>query len=227
MLATAAAAGPAWRELGDYKDSPMPGPGFKKGCGGKKADGSDATCKVVAHLTGYQTRFGRHKNPYVLNNRGKITAVTLRLGNPTADQLKFFNNSFGPPTIRLAVLKPNKPDIRHHRDLRLADESETIDVSKYLGSKSVTFVLSRPLVVHGGPPATVAITVPTWAPIFTINRPKDETWRASTPSKACSDSTVQSAQQTIGSVKFYDCAFKNARLLYQATFLRDPRQTKK
>jgi hypothetical protein len=37
---------------------------------------------------------------------------------------------------------------------------------------------------------------------------------------------VQSAHQAIGSVKFYDCFFKTARLLYHATFLRDPKQTK-
>jgi hypothetical protein len=227
VLANAAAAGPAWREVGEYPGYALPGPGFKKGCEGKGTKASPTKCKAIAHLTGYQTRIGGHKNPYVINNRGKITAVTVRLGNPTADQLKFFNNTFGSPTIRLAVLKPNKPDIRHHRDLRLVTESETIDVSKYLGSRSATFVLSRPLVVPGGPAKTVAITVPTWAPIFTINRPNDETWRASTPSKSCSDANVQSAHQSIGSVKYYDCAFKGARLLYTATFLRDPRQTKK
>ena len=225
MLVTAADAGPSWRELGAYKDSPLPPPGFKKGCEGTKTKA--ATCRAVAHLTGYQTRFGSHKNPYVVNNRGKLTAVTVRLGKPTADQLKFFNQAFGSPTIRLSVLKPNKPDVRHHRDLRLVDQSETIDVSKYLGSKEVTFVLSRPLVVPGGPPATIALTVPTWAPVFTINRPSNETWRASTPPKACGDASVQSAHQTVGQVKFYDCAFKGARLLYHATFLRDPRKTTK
>jgi hypothetical protein len=228
VLVNAADAGPAWRELGDYKDSPLPPPGFKKGCEGSTTTTppKPATCKAIAHLTGYQTRFGPHKNPYQVNNRGKITAVTVRLGNPTKDQLKFFNQGFGPPTIRLSVLKKPKPDTKHHTDLRLVDQSEAIDVSKYLGS-TPTFVLSRPLVVPGGPPATIAITVPTWAPVFTINRPKSETWRASTPSKHCGDATVQSAHQTVGSVKFYDCSFKEARLLYHATFLRDPKQTKK
>jgi hypothetical protein len=226
VLVNAADAGPKWREVGEYKAFPFPAPGFKKNCGGSKPDGSDATCKVIAHLTGYQTRIGSHKNPYVINNRGKITAVTIRLGNPTADQLKFFNTTFGSPTIRLSVLKPNKPDIRHHRDLRLVDQSEAIDVSKYLGSKSVTFVLARPLVVPGGPPATIAITAPTWAPVFTIKRPSSETWRASFPAKHCNTS-AQSAHQTVGSIKYYDCSFKHARLLYTATFLRDPKQTKK
>jgi hypothetical protein len=224
MLVTAADAGPAWRELGDYKDSPLPAPGFKKGCEQTKT--KPATCKAIAHLTGYQTRFGAHKNPYQVNNRGKITAVTVRLGNPTAAQLKFFNQGFGAPTIRLSVLKKPKPDTKHHTDLRLVDQSEVIDVSKYLGS-TPTFVLSRSLVVPGGPPATIALTVPTWAPVFTINRPKNETWRASTPAKDCENAGVQSAHQTVGTVKFYDCAFKGARLLYHATFLRDPKQTKK
>jgi hypothetical protein len=226
LLATAADAGPAWRELGDYKDSPLPAPGFKKGCEETTNPPKAATCKAVARLTGYQTRFGAHKNPYQVNNRGKITAVTVRLGNPTKDQLKFFNTNFGTPTIRLSVLKKPKPDVRHHTDQRLVDQSEVIDVSKYLGS-TPTFVLSRSLVVPGGPPATIALTVPTWAPVFTINRPNNETWRASTPAKDCGNAMVQSAHQAIGSVKFYDCSFKGARLLYHATFLRDPKQTKK
>src|SRR2546423_81742 len=223
MLATAADAGPAWRELGDYKDSPLPGPGFKKGCEGKTA--KDATCKAIAHLTGFQTQFGSHRNKYTVSHRGKITAVTLRLGNPTKDQLKFFNTNFGNPTIRLSVLKKPKHDVRHHTDLRLVSQSEVIDVSKYLGSKHVTFVLANSLVVPAH--STIAITVPTWAPIFTIKRPNNETWRASTPSKDCQNAGIQSAQQAIGSVKYYDCFFKGARLLYQATFLRDPKQTKK
>jgi len=223
ILATAADAGPAWREIGEYKDSPLPAPGFKKGCEGKTPD--KATCKAIAHLTGFQTQFGTHKNKYVVSHRGKITAVTLRLGNPTKDQLKFFNTNFGSPTIRLSVLKKPKHDVRHHTDLRLVSQSEIIDVSKYLGSKRVTFVLANSVVVPAH--STIAITVPTWAPIFTIKRPNDETWRASTPKGKCGDATTQSAHQAVGSVKFYDCFFKGARLLYQATFLRDPRQTKK
>src|SRR3954449_3448664 len=225
LLVTAADAGPAWREIGEYKDAPLPGPGFKKGCEGKKGDGSDATCKAIAHLTGFQTQFETHRNKYVVNHRGKITALTLRLGNPTKNQLKFFNAAFGPPTVRLSVLKKPKHDVRHHTDLRLVSQSETIDVSKYLGSKHVTFVLANSVVVPAH--STIAITVPTWAPIFTINRPNDETWRASTPKGKCGDATTQSAHQAVGSVKFYDCFFKGARLLYQANFLRDPRQTKK
>src|SRR3954452_16756935 len=102
MLVTAADAGPAWPEIGEYKDAPLPGPGFKKGCEGKKTDQSDSTCKAVARLTGFQTQFGSHRNKYVVNHRGKITALTLRLGNPTKDQLKFFNQNFGSPTVRLS-----------------------------------------------------------------------------------------------------------------------------
>jgi hypothetical protein len=228
MLATAAAAGPAWREIGEYNDAPLPAPGFKTGCEGKDPKGKDATCRAIAHLTGFQTQFRSHKNKYVVNHRGKITAVTVRLGNPTKDQLKFFNTAFGSPTIRLSVLKKPKHDVRHHTDLRLVSQSETIDVSKYLGSKHVTFVLANSVVVPAH--STIAITVPTWAPIFTIKQADHDTWRASTPKDRkgkCAGADVQSAHQAVGSVKYYDCSFTNARLLYTATFLRDPKQTKK
>jgi hypothetical protein len=221
MLVTAADAGPAWRELGEYNGAALPAPGFKAGCEGKTP--AEATCKAIAHLTGYQTQIGTHRNPYKINHRGKITALTVRLGNPTKSQLKFFTTNFGAPTVRLSVLGKPRHDVRHHTDLRLVAQSEVIDVTHYLGS-TTTFVLSSSVTVPAG--STIALTVPSWAPVFTINRPKDETWRASTPTKNCENSAVQSAHQTIGSVKFYDCFFKTARLLYHATFLRDPKQTK-
>src|SRR4051794_41943656 len=117
MLATAADAGPAWREIGEYKDAPLPGPGFKKGCEGSNP--SKAKCKAIAHLTGFQTQFGSHRNKYVVNHRGKITAVTLRLGEPTKGQLKFFKTKFGDPTIPLSALKKTKHDARDPTHLRL------------------------------------------------------------------------------------------------------------
>src|SRR4051812_43794360 len=108
MLVTAADAGPAWRELGDYRDAPLPPPGFKKGCEGKTP--KQAKCKAIAHLTGFQTQFGSHRNKYVVNHRGKITAGTLRLGDPTKDQPEVFNTKFRDPTIPLSLLQKAK----HH-----------------------------------------------------------------------------------------------------------------
>jgi hypothetical protein len=214
MLATAADAGPAFRELGEYKDKPFPA----AGCPAKD------TCQAVGHVTGYQVEIGKHKNPYAINHRGKIVAFTIKLGNPTKSQTAFFTNLFGGrPTARLSVLRKPKPDTRHHVDLRLVGQSEVFDLTNYMGS-TPTFALSTALVVPAG--STIALTVPTWAPAFAVNAGKDNAWRSSRLKGDCGG-TSQRAQQGVGTISFYDCFYRHPRLLYNATFLRDPTPTKK
>jgi hypothetical protein len=214
LLVTAASAGPSFRELGEYGSNPMPG----AGCPDPK------TCQAVGHVTGYQVEIGKHKNPYVINHRGKIVAFTIKLGRPTKSQTQFFTNLFGgTPTARLSVLKKPKHDVRHHTDLRLVGQSEVFDLTNYLGS-TPTFALSTALVVPAH--STIALTVPTWAPAFAVNAGKDHAWRSSRQKGDCGG-TSQRAQQSTGTISFYDCFYRHPRLLYTATFLRDPKTTSK
>jgi hypothetical protein len=211
MLATAADAGPSFRELGEYADSPFPAAGCPK------------SCQAVGHVTGYQVEMGKHKNPYVINHRGKIVALTIKLGKPTAKQTTFFTNLFGGrPTVRLSVLRKPTHDVKHHTDLRLVAQSDVIDLTNYMGS-TPTFALPSALVVPAR--STIALTVPTWAPAFAVNAGKDHAWRSSRLKKDCGG-TSQRAQQFVGSISYYDCFYRGPRLLYTATFLRDPKQTK-
>src|SRR6059036_835785 len=71
------------REIGDFKDVPLP----PAGC--------PATCQAVGHMTGYQVQIGSHKNPYVIHQNGNIVAFTIRLGKPDTTQTQFFTNLFG------------------------------------------------------------------------------------------------------------------------------------
>ena len=214
MLATAADAGPTFRELGEYKDTPFQA----AGCPAK------ATCQAVGHVTGFQVEIGKHRNPYVINHSGRIVAFTIKLGNPNKSQTNFFTNLFGGrPTARISLLKKPKPDVRHHVDLRLVGQSEVFDLTDYLGS-TPTFALSQALVVP--PHSTIALTVPTWAPAFAVNAGKTYAWRSSRLKGDCGG-TSQRAQQAVGSITYYDCFYRGPRLLFSATFLRDPKKTKK
>jgi hypothetical protein len=211
LLATAADAGPSFRELGEYNNAPFP------------AAGCPASCQAVGHVTGYQVEIGKHKNSYAINHRGKIVALTIKLGKPTAKQTAFFTNLFGGrPTARLSVLKRPTHDVKHHTDLRLVGQSEVIDLTNYMGS-TPTFALSTALVVPAH--STIALTVPTWAPAFAVNAGKDHAWRSSRLKGDCGG-TSQRAQQSVGVVSYYDCFYRGPRLLYTATFLRDPKTTK-
>jgi hypothetical protein len=201
------------REVGGYPELPFP----KAGC--------PNDCQAVGHVTGYQVQVGAAKNPYLLHRPGKIVAFTIRLGKPDAEQTTFFTNLFGgTPKARLTLLKKPSKDKPKTNDLRIVGQSEVIDLDGYLGS-SPTFALSKPLVVPDE--SIVALTVPTWAPAFAINLGSDQAWRSSRAAPDDCGGTSQTAQQTNNSVHSYDCFYRTARLLYSATFIPDPKPTKK
>jgi hypothetical protein len=212
LLAVGAASAQASsvREIGDYKEVPLP----QAGC--------PLACQAIGHVTGYQVQIGTHKNPYVIHRDGYIVAFTIRLGKPDAQQTQFFTNLFGgKPQARLTLMKKPKLDKRGTTDLKVLNQSAPVDLTNYLGS-TPTFALSKPLRVSGG--STLAITVPTWAPAFAINLGDDEAWRSSRPKTDC-NGTSQAAVQKVGTTGYFDCFYKTARLLFTATFVPDPTPT--
>jgi hypothetical protein len=210
MLAASAASASSVREVGEYADVPLP----QAGC--------PLNCQAIGHVTGYQVQIGTHKNPYVITHAGKIVAWTIRLGKPDAQQTQFFANLFGgTPQARLTVIKKPKADKPKTNDLKILAQSEIFDLTNYLGS-TPTFALAKPMPVEAG--ATLAITVPTWAPAFAINLGPDEAWRSSRPKKDC-NGTSQTAHQKVGKTHSYDCFYRTARLLFTASFVPDPKPT--
>jgi len=172
-------------------------------------------CQAVGAVTGYQSRVGSKRNPYTIKRNGRITAFTIALGEPTKKQTTFFTRLYGaPPQARLSILKIPKKG----RDLRLTAQSEVFNLEPYLG-KTPTFALERSLDVT--PKSIVALTVPTWAPAFTVDLGPGMRWRSSR--NRCNNVEEAAAQQTINSVRKYGCGYKTARLLYSATFVRDPK----
>ena len=81
------------------------------------------------------------------------------------------------------------------------------------------FALEHPLTVLQG--QVVALTVPTWAPMFAFNVSGENTWRGSRLPDHCSNrADIQAGhpQQGVGKTKTYGCYYSNARLLYTATW---------
>jgi hypothetical protein len=180
-----------------------------------QAPGCPDKCQAIGQVTGYQSRIGNKKNPYTIKRNGRITAFTIALGKPTKKQTSFFTNLYGsPPQARLSILKVPKKG----RELRLTAQSEVFNLAPYLG-KTPTFPLERSLDVT--PKSIVAVTVPTWAPAFAVDLPRNMRWRSSRTK--CNDVQEAAAQQTINSVRKYACGYKTARLLYSATFVKDPK----
>src|SRR3954468_15716023 len=72
------------------------------------------SCQAIGGLTGFQVQIGSHKNPYLITQPGKIVALTLRLGQPNANQLQYFTNLFGgQPQARVTILQQIRSTRRH------------------------------------------------------------------------------------------------------------------
>ena len=93
-------------------------------------------------------------------------------------------------------------------------------LNPYFGTTPI-FALEHPLSVLQG--QIVALTVPTWAPMFAFNVSEEDTWRGSRLEDHCaSKEDIQGGhpQQGVGKVKTYGCFYSNARLLYTATLVK-------
>ncbi len=198
-------------------------------CPGKIVNNVEVVpCRVEGHVTGFQAIAGGVPRPYEVPFDGKIVAWSITLSRPSntdsekmTDEVSFFNEFLGKPSeARIGVLKPiegSKPP-----QFKLVRQSPLEVLNPYFGSTAI-FALDHPLGVAQG--QVVALTVPTWAPMFAFNVAEDNTWRGSRLSKHCSSKQdIQSGhpQQGIGKTKTYGCYYSNARLLYTATVVKKP-----
>ena len=206
-----ALAGPASadvREIGVFSDAPFP------------AASCPDDCQAIAQVSGYQTQIGKHKTPFKMKRAGKLVALTVRLGQPNADQLKFFRDTYGgTSSVRLSVLRAAKTKQRH----RLLRQSDVFQLDAFFGS-TPTFAFDKAIPVIKGD--IVALTVPSWAPAFAHGLANDNTWRSSHHDNECTQpSPPPAAQQTDGSLRIYGCFYRTARLLYSAHYVPDPKPT--
>ncbi len=179
-------------------------------------------------MTGFQAIAGGVDQPYEAPFDGKIVAWSITLARPsrtdsktTTNEVSFFNEFLGSPSeARIGVLRPvegSKPP-----QYTLVRQSPLEVLNPYFGSSPI-FALEHPLSVLRG--QIVALTVPTWAPMFAFNVSSEETWRGSRLEGHCaSKEDIQGGhpQQGVGKTKTYGCYYSNARLLYTATLVKKP-----
>ncbi len=198
-------------------------------CPGKIVNNVEITpCRVEGHVTGFQSIADGVARPYEAPFEGKIVAWSITLAKPstaetktTTDEVGFFNDFLGAPSqARIGVLRPieeTKPP-----EYKLVRQSPLEVLNPYFGSTPV-FALEHPLTVLKG--QVVALTIPTWAPMFAFNVSADNTWRGSRLPEHCSSKEdIQNGhpQQGVGKIKTYGCYYSNARLLYTATLVKKP-----
>lgn len=198
-------------------------------CPGKIVNNVEITpCRVEGHVTGFQAIAGGVARPYEAPFEGKVVAWSITLAKPstaesstTSDEVGFFDEFLGRPSeARIGILRPvdgSKPP-----QYTLVRQSPLELLNPYFGSTPV-FALEHPLSVLKG--QVVALTIPTWAPMFAFNVDADNTWRGSRlPERCASKEDIQGGhpQQGVGKTKTYGCYYSNARLLYTATLVKKP-----
>ncbi len=209
--------------LGKTDQTPPPS------CPGKIVNNVEVVpCRVEGHVSGFQAIAGGVPRPYEVPFDGKIVAWSITLARPShsegekvTDEIGFFDEFLGKPSeARIGVLKPvegsNPPQFK------LVRQSPLEVLNPYFGS-TVVFALDHPLNVVQG--QVVALTVPTWAPMFAFGISSENTWRGSRLPKHCSSKQdIQDGhpQQGVGKTKTYGCYYSEARLLYTATVVKKP-----
>jgi hypothetical protein len=209
--------------LGQTPETPKPS------CPGKYVDGRPVVpCLVEGHVTGFQTMADRIANPFEAPFDGKVVAWSITLSRPgtektatTLDEVGALNELLGDPAeARISILRPvpkTKPP-----EFKLVRQSPIEVLDSHFGSTPI-FALDHPLVVLKG--QVVALTVPTWAPMFAVELSPEDTWVGSRRAKHCiskEDIEASRPQQAIGSTKKYGCLYSKARLLYTATLVQKP-----
>jgi hypothetical protein len=209
--------------LGQTSSTPAPT------CPGKTLNGVPVDpCRVEGHVTGFQTMAGGVSQPYVAPFDGKVVAWSITLSRPsrtdtntTDDEVTYFNDFLGKPSeARIGVLRPVEGS--DPPKYVLARQSPLVVLNPYFGSK-VIFALEHPLSVLKG--QTVALTVPTWAPMFAYNLTGEDVWRGSRlPEHCVKPPDIQGGhpQQGVGKAKVYGCVYSQARLIYTATVVKQP-----
>lgn len=173
-------------------------------------------CQAVGTVTGFQVSAGGKASPFKVPADGHIVGWALDLAGLDQSQIESFNSNErfrGEPEARLGVLKQ-----KERSRYKLTKQSPSVELLKSFGSRPI-FTLKKPLKVKVG--QRIAITLPTWAPLYVNGLSDENQWIASRGADECDDEEILDAkpQDKKGSIRSYGCRFPGERLLYWAYFL--------
>lgn len=180
---------------------------------------------VLTQVTALETVRDSIAYPTKVTKAGRIVAFTLGLSSLSSNRatakadIHFLDSTYGGTTqAAITILKPVGAK-RLHR-WTVTAESPIIHLQPYLG-EVVQFPLTTSLAVTPG--ETVALTVPTWAPVLSFNlNAKKFAYRQSRATNCTSPASITAAQLTIGASTRYTCDYTGTRVEYSATEVTTP-----
>jgi hypothetical protein len=190
-----------------------------------------ANCTIVlTEVTALETIRDSVTYPTKVTKAGQIVAFTLGLSGLSTSaatakaDIHFLDTTYGGTTrAAITVLKPVGP--KAQRRWTVAAESPVFHLQPYLG-EVVQFPLATSLPVTPG--ETIALTVPTWAPVLSFDLlPLSKfAYRQSRAANCGSAASTEHAQTSIGASTPYACDYTGTRVEYTATEVTNPAPSK-
>ena len=179
---------------------------------------------VLTEVTAIETIRDGIAYPTKVTHTGFISAFTLGLSRLDSNQstarkdIRALEKSYGgTPQAAIAVLR--QTGNKRLRRYKVMAESPAVQLRPYLG-QVVQFPLSVALPVKRGD--VIALSVPTWAPVLSINLPaKKFAYRQGRSSGCKTPSTKPLAQRPRQSAR-YECDYTGTRVEYSATEITSP-----
>jgi hypothetical protein len=177
---------------------------------------------VLTRATALETLRDGVAYPTKVKTAGELVAFTLGLaridgiGTTSAhDEIHDLDSNYGGVTLAgIAVLKGGKGSAGN-RPWTVEAVSPLEHLQPYLGYV-VEFPLATPIQVTPG--ETVALTVPTWAPVLSYNLNKKKfAYRQSRKTNCAHSGSFQDAQTVIGDTTPYVCDYAGTRAEYDVT----------
>jgi hypothetical protein len=207
------------------------------------ADAQGQSCTIILEqVTAYETLRDGMANPDTVRRSGVISAFTLGLAGTsliTPAILAAENQKYGgPPEAQLTALIPTGTPARP--SFRVAAQTGVIKLRSELG-KVAQFPLVTPLPVVRG--EVLALTVPTWAPVLSIEQTTTKFAYAQSRTKqvvsvkvknssgatvtkrtsSCNTTgTANFAQVVVGQLSGYSCNYAGTRIEYSALEITTP-----
>jgi hypothetical protein len=186
---------------------------------------SAANCKIIlTQVTALETIRDGIVYPTTVKKAGSIVAFTIGLSRLSANRttarndIHFLDQTFGGTTrASVTVLRPSGP--KKARKWTVVGQSAVFHLQPYLG-QVVQFPLPTSLPVR--PKDVVALTVPTWAPVLSIQVPASKFAYRQSRARNCATPPATSQAQALKKTAAYKCNYPGTRVEYSATEVTDP-----
>jgi hypothetical protein len=184
-----------------------------------------ANCTIIlTQVTALETIRDGIAYPTTVKKAGAIVAFTIGLSRLSTDRttahndIHFLDQTYG-GTTRASVTVLRRSGRKKNFKWTVVGQSAVIHLQPYLG-QVVQIPLPQSLPVKAGD--VIGLTVPTWAPVLSIQLPTAKFAYRQSRSRNCAAPPASSQAQALKKTATYKCNYPGTRVEYTATEITNP-----